>query len=899
MNVASCLNEYYVPYTYMMMKSLFSSNKSHAIRVFLLHDGLSEEAKSHFDALAKAYSDGQADQKQVEYIRVENFSMEPKIYEYGGWNELTMYRLLLWDILPEDVDRVLHLDGDMIVNKDLSELYERPFEGRDLIACPDILAASYRKEYCIATHGEQFKPFFEEGTYINAGMLLMNVKKNRCTGLMEVYEKAAKELNYVLPFPDQDLLNYVHHEGILFADTLTYNFPGYDGTRFDGGFSYERAKQEVAIFHFLDKKPWNDGDHELYELERFFWDMVPDSPYEERLHDPLTVVIFLDNMEGESEEAIRSRADATKRELSGKLSAYFREINFLYVDPADTILDENADVHHISSRANLKNSVVFGMDFKRILFTSLGDVMGDIEILETKDRDKLREVILDEGISAFDRVVYPRSLFDKLGGFAPISCDEDYELVLRALLYDCPEGILLWRDGNLNHPIFEDTYVLYAYELISNREFLKDRGLFDEIFAARFAEAKGFGIERYFTGCVEDMARQGKDYRRISDATRPIAVFDGMEECGGALQNFAEQFGAALRRQGKGVLFLHTTEGQMDVFRKRLFLPYLAAVGFQTKIYGRKFSDGTYFGNLMPHPKFNFLFDHPIYMTQEFEKPIQNLFVLSQDETYAEYINERLPRVKKAYHFPPAGMECAGGSFSVEKTYDITFIGTYYDYRLQEKAMEDLPENYRRISHLFYDRQKKNPNERAEEALAAVFNELGYEVEGQQFTEALYAMGHAVRALMYYYREKVVETLLEGGIKLHVFSDTWKAAPFSDHENLTIHGDVSYEEGLSIMAKSRLSLNVMSWHKGGLTERLNNAMMNHSICVTDKTTFIEREYAHVMLQFDLSDFSDLSERVRALLADEKKRRHMALEAYGKANATQTWDVRAREFLRML
>ena len=82
MYVANCLNEYYAPFSYTMVKSLFETNGDHQIRMFLLHDGLSEESAKNFFALTKEYG------QDIDLIRVQNFTMDPKIYTYGGWNEL-------------------------------------------------------------------------------------------------------------------------------------------------------------------------------------------------------------------------------------------------------------------------------------------------------------------------------------------------------------------------------------------------------------------------------------------------------------------------------------------------------------------------------------------------------------------------------------------------------------------------------------------------------------------------------------------------------------------------------------------------------------------------------------------------------------------------------------------
>ncbi len=901
MYVANCLNEYYAPFSYTMVRSLFETNKAHSIRVFLLHDGLSEKSTKNFFSLAKEYG------QNIDLIRVQNFSMDPKVYTYGGWNELTMYRLLLWDILPPEVDRVLHLDGDMIINRDLGELYATDFGDNDLVACKDILAASYRKEYCIKTHGEEFTHLFEEGKYFNAGMILMNVKKNRGKGLLKNYEELAKELDYVLPYPDQDLLNLYHEDKVIYTDTLTYNFPAYDGGGFDGGFDEARIRDEVAVMHYLDKKPWSEGNHKFYDGERLWWDVFQTTPYKDCLKKDIVVAVLNLDDSTEAAAAVETTVSSGKKNLKD----YFRSFRFVVCDAAgvsDLLADgkkEKSDEIRVDfldcsqqdfpTVAALKNHVARQLNFDRILFVTAGETIGEPQFFDETRPEVINEVLIKEGTPVFDRALFGKEVFDELGGFVEeLLSDEDYELALRAYFFSKAKNDLFWIDDKMQKGIYESTYDAYAYVIAMCQNELRENGIFDEVISRRLEEAKAYGVDSIF-------ALQMESYLMTNKFKKPILILNGVSECQGALDSFALRFGEALRKEGAGVIFANGDGGAEDI-NDLLLKPLAAVVGFQSMLFGKELSDGNYFGNAIRAPKFQFLFDHPIYLTKELEKEVANVYVLSQDETYAEYVNEKLKNVVHAYHFPPAGIELTelnSGATGEEKTIDLSFIGTYYDYRRQLDQMDTLPKNYRDISNRFYERQKAHPNERAEEALQIVLDDMGFETTEDEFVECLFAMGHAVRALMYYFREKVVETLLNGGVKVDVYSDSWKKAPFANHENLTIHPEVNFEDSLSVMAQSKMSLNVMSWHKGGMTERLNNAMLNKSLCVTDETTYIKREFAEEMLQFNLEDFSDLPERVKALLSDDDARTKMTEAAYEKAHTTQTWKCRAKEFLKIL
>ena len=98
----------------------------------------------------------------------------------------TLLRLLA-DQIPEIPDKILYLDIDMMCGRDLSQLYSIDIE-----------------DYEYAAVKEKYGCWIIRPDYINAGMLLLNMKKIRKTGLMEKARKMLQERK--LLFADQDAL---------------------------------------------------------------------------------------------------------------------------------------------------------------------------------------------------------------------------------------------------------------------------------------------------------------------------------------------------------------------------------------------------------------------------------------------------------------------------------------------------------------------------------------------------------------------------------------------------------------------------------------------------------------------------------------------------------------------
>lgn len=98
----------------------------------------------------------------------------------------TLLRLFA-DFIPDLPDKLLYLDIDMMVAKDLSQLYNINID-----------------KYEYAAVKEKYGCWLIRPDYINAGMLLLNMKKIKETGLLEKARKLIK--NRKLPFADQDAI---------------------------------------------------------------------------------------------------------------------------------------------------------------------------------------------------------------------------------------------------------------------------------------------------------------------------------------------------------------------------------------------------------------------------------------------------------------------------------------------------------------------------------------------------------------------------------------------------------------------------------------------------------------------------------------------------------------------
>src|SRR5262245_10821417 len=124
------------------------------------------------------------------------------------FSQAAYLRLLIPELLPDSVDRVIYLDSDLVVEKDLSELWKSDMAERSTLAVRDYL---YPYVSCVNWAGDSYtaRRAAPDAPYCNTGVLVMDLEQWRTRKI------AAHALAYMQQFPrfvrwaDQDGINVV------------------------------------------------------------------------------------------------------------------------------------------------------------------------------------------------------------------------------------------------------------------------------------------------------------------------------------------------------------------------------------------------------------------------------------------------------------------------------------------------------------------------------------------------------------------------------------------------------------------------------------------------------------------------------------------------------------------
>ena len=224
-------------------------NKDNNFNFYIISDYISDSNKQKFSQLKS----------------IRNFNIEYLIINSSKYKGLNVnndigisafFRFESFKML--NVERFLYLDCDIIVRKDISQMYGIDFEDNYCAGVEDILNPILKQNFSID----------ENSLYINSGVMLINqslCKKDK------IYSSIINFLNtpWDMKWGDQDIINKIFENRIKGLD-LKYNCLYPYNNYYSNQEYYAKMAKDPAIIHYItDNKPWMPGKNPYKKTEYF------------------------------------------------------------------------------------------------------------------------------------------------------------------------------------------------------------------------------------------------------------------------------------------------------------------------------------------------------------------------------------------------------------------------------------------------------------------------------------------------------------------------------------------------------------------------------------------------------------------------------------------------------
>lgn len=199
----------------------------------------------------------------------------------------TYYRILLPNILPRALKKVLYLDCDLIINSDLGRLWDHKVDVFAVGAVFDYKAQFRKNELNIPINYD----------YFNAGVLLINLEFWRVNNFVFKLLQFVRENSDKLLYHDQDAINAIMYDKVTYlpinwnVQSAMFDLLEQDGKLVD-------AIEDPYIIHFTGAtKPWHVSSTSPYKHKYLnYLERTPYADYDQLNESTKSLIKYKKNL---------------------------------------------------------------------------------------------------------------------------------------------------------------------------------------------------------------------------------------------------------------------------------------------------------------------------------------------------------------------------------------------------------------------------------------------------------------------------------------------------------------------------------------------------------------------------------------------------------------------------
>lgn len=252
-NIALASDNNYAQHVAVVMESILENTREQSrVCFYLLSDGIDA------DKITRLHQTIASTGAKLFVYDLSMYKGFEQLYTSGHISKAAYFRLDMANILPADVKKVIYLDVDLLVLKDIAVLWNCDMQGKAIAAVPDygIMAS---KRLMQQKHEVIGLPL--NNKYFNSGVVIMDLQKWRDNDYSRKVIHLAATGNF--PHHDQDALNKLFMNNWidlpLFWNVIPPIFDLLPKVLFKSEFRKKaiEARNNIAILHYAGRyKPW-------------------------------------------------------------------------------------------------------------------------------------------------------------------------------------------------------------------------------------------------------------------------------------------------------------------------------------------------------------------------------------------------------------------------------------------------------------------------------------------------------------------------------------------------------------------------------------------------------------------------------------------------------------------
>lgn len=335
--------------------------------------------------------------------------------------------------------------------------------------------------------------------------------------------------------------------------------------------------------------------------------------------------------------------------------------------------------------------------------------------------------------------------------------------------------------------------------------------------------------------------------------------------------------------------------------------PVRAAITFNNLGYNMEIVRGENLWEQLQIPIINILMDHPFCHKAALDASPSNGIVLCVDRNHMTYLQRFYNDIPIVGFLPHGGKKKYSSYKPIhDRTTDVIYAGGIsrgFAYNM----MPDFSEfefDAKAVADEVYGEMIVNPYKTTEDAIEEALLRRNIHLDDGRLCDVIEKLHYIDLLIVSYFREMVIKTLVENGVKVTLYGTGWEVCEWLDNPNLDYRGRVSAEEIVDCMQDAKIVLSTMTWFKDGTHDRVFNGMLAGAVAVTDSSIYMKEEFEGTaaegktdkrqLVMFELSEIDKLPGMIKELLGNEHVMQQIADRGYEIADEKHTWQARAHE-----
>ncbi len=356
----------------------------------------------------------------------------------------------------------------------------------------------------------------------------------------------------------------------------------------------------------------------------------------------------------------------------------------------------------------------------------------------------------------------------------------------------------------------------------------------------------------------------------------------------------ADLYGKALEQLGYEVEYFSTAEEPITEMERYVGQHFDAVIDFNSLLPNLDTDEDTLFLDGIDGPFIDYILDHPLYHNKQLKSPLKNFHVICLDYDHEEYIRKYYPHIQSVSTLPLFALPVAQAD--AKRDIDVLFTGTYTPANDMLHKINSFDKPFSDEMKMLIDILLENPSLTQEEAVLKLAKDLGFDEASIMMRDRLYTFFLVDMYIKSYYREKLVESVLQDGRTLTVYGGQWEFYESPNAKYLDVHDMIPFHKTPELMQHANICLNIMPWFKAGIHDRVFTAMHAGAAMVTDTSQMLEEEFVHKqdILVYDLQHMEQVPELIAYGLEDKARLQELAKQGQKKVAERHSLEVRAKQ-----